>query len=198
MSAVWIKIVSNVKVSEKSNHFFRISILSSVKSNSDLIHFLPNRTQQDSLLLGWNKFLELLKKLSQFSAKSRDMGLFSVAALKRGGGSVGKAKLRRRKERAEQSAGPRGSRQNVGRGVFGASHGYRSENGAAGPPRNLILQQARVIISCSPHTGQSDWPFLAVEGAWAPKLVFCPLNRNNSGGGQRMKRQLSTYKPSFS
>lgn len=58
-------------------------------------------------------------------------------------------KQRRRRKRAERSAGPGEKRQNVGYGVFGASHGYRSENSAAGPRGNLTLQQARVIISCS-------------------------------------------------
>lgn len=83
-----------------------------------------------------------------------------------GGGAVGTQKQCRRRKRAERSAGPGEKRQNVRYGVFGASHGYRSENGAAGHRGNLTLQQAWVIISCSPQTSHSNWPFLAVEGAW--------------------------------
>lgn len=74
-----------------------------------------------------------LKRLSRFFGKYGALQCSSIEEGEGGCSGGGKGKATQEKERAERSTGLRGDRQNVGQGVFDASHGCRSENSAAEP-----------------------------------------------------------------
>lgn len=132
-----------------------------------IFHFMV--THKYLLLQGWKKSGGIVEKVEQvlwWVEKYKALQYGSVGEGRGAVGVVGDAKATQEKEKSRAKRRAREKRQNVGYGVFGASHGYRSENGAAGPRGNLTLQQAWVIISCSLQTSHSNWPFLAVKGVW--------------------------------
>lgn len=111
--------------------------------------------------------------MSQFSGKLQDLGPFSVAAEKRGGGleGGGKSQATQQKERAERSAVPRGEADRKSDVVFLVPHmGMGRRSAQQGLDVTQPSSRPELLLA-APHTPASTTGlFWLSRGAWVASV----------------------------